>query len=342
MKAIRFEQPGEPDVLRLVDVPDLKPGPGEVLVAVCAAGVNRADLMQRRGLYPPPAGASDILGLEAAGHIAALGPGAPGSAASAPFSVGQSVMALLSGGGYAEQVVVPVGQVMAVPTSVSALHAGAIPEAFLTAYLNLFHLGGLPFAPEAGEGAGRSVLIHGGASGVGTAALQLCRAAGVTAYCTVGDDDRGARCVALGARAALNYRSTDWAEKLQSATDGRGVDVVLDCIGGSYLDRNLRSLAIDGRLVIIGLQGGTHANLDLAVVLRRRIQVIGSTLRPLSTARKAALCSDFAARALPLFDRGLLAPIVDCVMPLSEAAAAHRAMDGAHFGKIILQVGAAG
>jgi len=333
MKAILFDQPGGPEVLRLGDTPAPVCGPDEVLITVAATAVNRADVLQRLGNYAPPPGTSSILGLEAAGHIAAVGPDAASSAM--PLRVGQPVMALLAGGGYAEQVAVPVGQVMPVPAGLSLVQAAAIPEVFLTAYLNLFQLGGLRFSPS---GAPQRALVHGGASGVGTAALLLCRAAGVTADCTVGDDERAQKCRELGAKNGWNYKTTDWLAAIEQETGGRGVDLVLDCIGGSYLDRNLRALSLDGRLVCIGLIGGSRAELDLGLLLRRRAQVIGSTLRALSLGRKAALCRDFTAQILPLFETGVLRPIIDRVMPLAEAAAAHRALDEAHLGKIVLAV----
>lgn len=339
MKAIHFAAPGDPEVLQLVDQPDPTLRPGEVLIAVSAAGVNRADVMQRRGLYPPPPGASAILGLEVAGHILAIaptpteaGPAAPPSAM--PIAVGQAVMALLAGGGYAEKVAVPAAQVMPIPAGISLEAAGALPEVFLTAYLNLFMLGGLPWR----DGRPATVLIHGGASGVGTAALQLCRAAGVTAFCTVGDDARAERCRDLGAAAAWNYRQVDFQAAVMESTGGSGVSLILDCIGGDYLDRNLRALSADGRLVLIGLMGGTQASVDLGLLLRRRIQIIGSTLRPLPPLRKAQLVSEFTQRALPLFATGELQPVIEQVFPLGEAAAAHRALDAAHFGKLVLRI----
>ena len=334
MKAIHFDQPGEPDVLRWVDCPDPTLKPGEVLIRVRSAGVNRADVLQRRGMYPPPTGSSPILGLEAAGHVLAIAASEGGTDPVLPpwLQVGQPVMALLAGGGYAEQVAVPRGQVMPIPSGVSMEQAGAVPEVFLTAYLNLFRLGGLPFR----TGQSARVLVHGGASGVGTAAIQLCRAAGLTVYCTVGDSDRAKRCEQLGAAAAWNYQSQDFQAQVTAATAGSGVDLILDCIGASYLDRNLRSLAMDGRLVIIGLMGGAQANLDLGLLLRRRIQIMGSTLRALPLDRKASLCAEFSDRALPLFARGELQPIVDRTVPMADAAVAHRAIDQAHFGKITL------
>lgn len=333
MRAILFDKPGDPEVLRLGDAPEPVLSDGEVLIEVAATAVNRADLMQRRGLYPPPPGASPILGLEVAGTIAALGPGVSSSV----FTVGQKVMALLAGGGYAERVTVAAAQVLPVPAGLSLQQAAGIPEVFLTAYLNLFRLGGLPFSEGQGPAASApSVLIQGGASGVGSAALQLCRVAGITTYCTVGDDSRMADCAALGAARVWNYKSTDFSTAIAQATGGHGVDVILDCVGASYLERHLNSLALDGRLVCIGLQGGSRAELDLGLLLRRRIQIIGSTLRALPVARKAALCRDFAARVLPFFDSEQLRPIIDRVLPIAEAAAAHRLLDGPHVGKIIL------
>lgn len=339
MKAIHFDQPGEPDVLRWVDCPDPALKPGEALIQVRSAGVNRADVLQRRGMYPPPTGSSPILGLEAAGHVLAIADSADSKDAAAAarpawLQVGQPVMALLAGGGYAEQVAVPLGQVMPIPTGVSMEQAGALPEVFLTAYLNLFRLGGLPFR----TGQSARVLVHGGASGIGTAAIQLCRSAGLTVYCTVGDSDRAKRCEQLGAAAAWNYQQADFHAQVMAATAGSGVDLILDCIGASYLDRNLRSLATDGRLVVIGLMGGTQADLDLGLLLRRRIAIIGSTLRALPLARKASLCSEFAARALPLFEQGDLQLVVDQTFAMADAAAAHRAIEQAHFGKIALRL----
>lgn len=336
MKAILFDRPGGPEKLYLGEAPEPLCRDGEVLIAVHAAGVNRADIMQRRGLYPPPPGASPLLGLEVSGHLAALPAGACGAAG--PLALGQPVMALLAGGGYAEKVAVPAEQVMPVPQNLSLEQAAAIPEVFLTAYLNLFILGGLRFEPALSPSNRQAVLIHGGASGVGTAAILLCHAAGIAAYCTVGDDGRAQALRELGARAAWNYKTTDWPAAIVAATDGRGVDRVLDCIGGSYLSRNLAALAEDGKLVLIGLQGGSQAELDLGLLLRRRLQVIGSTLRALPLARKAALCREFATRVLPLFATGQLHPVLDRVLPLAEAAAAHRALDEPHLGKIILKV----
>jgi len=340
MQAILFDQPGEPEVMYLGEAAAPPCGPDEVRILVRATAVNRADTMQRRGLYPPPPGASTLLGLEAAGEISELGSAL--TPATSHLRVGQRVMALLAGGGYAAEVVVPSAQVMPSPAALTDPQAAAIPEAFLTAYLNLFVLGGLEFpavgaAPPA-QNAEKMALIHGGASGVGTAALQLLRVAGVRSYCTVGADDRAQSCRDLGAAAAWNYHATDFVSAALTATEKRGIDVVLDCVGASYLARNLRLLGPDGRLVCIGLQGGNRAELDLSMLLSRRIQVIGSTLRPLPLQRKAALIADFAARALPRFDSGELRPIVDRILPLSQAPEAHRALDGHHIGKIVMTV----
>ncbi len=334
MKAILVKSPGGPEQLYLGDAPVPTYGDDEILIAVQATAINRADVLQRRGAYPPPPGASSILGLEVAGHIAALGPAV--ARGSEGFAVGQPVMALLGGGGYAEYAAVPQGQVMPVPAELSVKEAAAIPEVFLTAYLNLFHLGGLPFSHEGSREPRHRVLVHGGASGVGTAALQLCREAGITVYCTVGDTERAEALKRLGASVVWNYKTTDWLDALLTESGGRGVDVVLDCIGASYLGRNLSALALDGRLVCIGLIGGSRAELDLEVLLKRRLQIVGSSLRPLPAARKAALCRDFAARVLPLFASGRLRPVIERVLPFAEAAAAHRALDEAHVGKIVL------
>lgn len=331
MRAVLFDRAGDPEVLYIGETSPPSCGPDEVRIAVAATAVNRADLMQRRGLYPPPRGASPILGLEVAGRVLEVG-----ASAASRFSPGQRVMALLSGGGYAEEAVAPAGQVMPAPEHLSDEESAALPEVFLTAFLNVFILGGLRF--EKGGATGRVVLVHGGASGVGTAALQLLRVAGATAFCTVGSDERVASCRELGAAAAWNYQSSDFVAALHEATAGRGADLILDVVGGSYLERNLRCLTLDGKLVCIGLQGGARAELDLALLLGRRLQVIGSTLRALPPERKAQLVRAFSEKALPLFTTGELRPIVDRVLPLESAAEAHRALDQHHVGKIVLRV----
>ncbi|MCS6914564.1 MAG: NAD(P)H-quinone oxidoreductase [Myxococcales bacterium] len=332
MRAILVDNEGE---LVLGEVPDPVCGDDELRIEVRATAVNRADLLQRRGLYPPPEGASPILGLEAAGRVLEAGP----AARAAGFAVGQRVMALLAGGGYAEQVTMPFCQAMPVPARLSDEEAAAVPEAFLTAFLNLFLLGGLPWRGEGkGETPPPTVLIHGGASGVGTAALQLCRASGVTALCTVGSQERGVRCQALGAAFFWDYHRGDFAPAVLAYTEGRGVDLVLDCIGGPYLEQNLRVLRPEGRLVCIGLQGGSRGELDLALLLRRRLTVRGSTLRALPVARKGALVQRFSQTVLPLLATGEVVPVIDRVLPLTQAAAAHQALQGPHVGKIVLRV----
>lgn len=265
MRAIVIDRPGGEDAMRVGELPAPVPGPGELLVRVAAAAVNRADLLQRQGLYPPPPGASPVLGLECAGTVAAVGPGAAG------WSAGERVMALLAGGGYAEQVAVPAVCAMRVPARLSLEEAAAVPEVFLTVFLNVFQLGALP--------AGGWVLVHGGGSGIGTAAIQMVKAAGGHILVTAGTDEKCRRCIELGADAAVNYRTGDFAAEAKAATGGAGVDVVLDSIGAPYLAKNLASLASGGRLVLIGLMGGAKAEIGLGELLVRRLSVIGSTLR---------------------------------------------------------------
>ncbi|MCC6642807.1 MAG: NAD(P)H-quinone oxidoreductase [Deltaproteobacteria bacterium] len=325
MRAIVVDRPGAEDAMRLGDVQTPVAGPGEILVRVAAAAVNRADLLQRQGLYPPPPGASPVLGLECAGTVAAVGAGVTG------WQVGERAMALLAGGGYAEQVVVPAVCAMKVPARLSFEEAAAVPEVFLTVFLNLFQLGALP-------GAGWA-LVHGGGSGIGTAAIQMAKQAGAHVVVTAGTDEKCRRCIALGADAAINYRTGDFAAEAKTLTGGAGVDVVLDSIGASYLAKNLASLATGGRLVVIGLMGGAKGEISLGDLLVRRLSVIGSTLRTRPAAEKGALVSAFVARFGPALEDGRLRPVVDRVLPLSEAPAAHRAMKASeHFGKIVLRV----
>jgi putative PIG3 family NAD(P)H quinone oxidoreductase len=326
MRAVVFDRPGDEGVLRLADGAALpEPAAGEVRIRVQATSVNRADLLQRRGLYPPPPGASEVLGLECSGEVAALGAGVR------RFAVGQRVMALLPGGGYAEEALVDAGSVMAVPDTLSLEEAGAFPEVFLTAFLGLFQLGQPP--PRS------TVLVHGGSGGVGTAAIRLGVEAGLRVLVTAGGEERCGRCRALGASAAFDHRAGDFTDGVLSETAGQGVAVVLDCIGARYLDANLRVLATGGRLVEIGLQGGARAEIDLAVLLRRRLSVIGSTLRARPVSEKAALVEAFEARFGPALIAGRLRPVVDRVLPLADAAEAHRLMQtGGHFGKIVLRV----
>lgn len=325
MRAVIFDQPGDESVLRLGEAPAPALGPGDVRIRVRATAVNRADLLQRQGLYPPPPGASPILGLECAGEIAEVGTEA------GTWRVGERVMALLAGGGYAEEAVVDAGSVLRVPDALSDDEAGAFPEVFLTAFLNIFMLGEVPD--------GGSVLVHGGGSGVGTAAISLCREAGVRILVTAGSDEKCARCREHGADVAINYRAGDFAPAVLAATGGKGVNVVLDAIGARYLAGNLASLGLDGRLVIIGLMGGTRSEIDLASLMIKRQRVIGSTLRTRSAAEKAAIVRAFRERFGAALDAGRLRPALDRVLPLAEAGTAHRVMKASeHFGKIGLRV----
>lgn len=325
MRAVVFNQPGDETVLRVGDVPRPALGPDDIRIRVRAAAVNRADLLQRQGLYPPPPGASTILGLECAGEVVEVGANVRG------WRAGDRAMALLPGGGYAEEAVVHAGSAMHVPASLSDDEAGAMPEVFLTAFLNIFLLGEVP--------AGGSVLVHGGGSGVGTAAISLCKEAGVRVLVTAGSEAKCQRCRDHGADVAINYRAGDFAPAVRDATGGTGVNVVLDCVGGRYLTSNLASLAVDGRLVVIGLIGGTRGELDLASLLLKRLRVIGSTLRGRGNADKAAIVDAFLRRFGAAIDAGRLRPVVDRVLPLDQAAEAHRAMQASeHFGKIVLRV----
>jgi putative PIG3 family NAD(P)H quinone oxidoreductase len=325
MKAIVVETPGDPEVMHLAEVPDPTPGPGEVLVRARATAVNRADTLQRRGFYPPPPGVSEIIGMEVAGEVAALGEGVEG------WRPGDRVMALLAGGGYAELVAVPAAQLMPIPAGLSWAEAAAIPEVFLTAHDNLFTRGRLV--------EGESVLIHGGAGGVGTAAIQLAQRAGARVLVTAGSAHKLERCRELGADAGINHREEDFPARVRELTGGRGADLILDVMGASYLARNLDALAPGGRLVVIGLQGGATAEIDLNQMLRRRLSVIATTLRGRPLEQKAEIVRRFVEEALPGFDDGALRPVVDRVLPLAEAAAAHRAMEaGENVGKIVLAV----
>ncbi len=329
MRAILFDQPGDESVLRLGEAPRPTLQPGEIRIRVAAAGVNRADLLQRRGLYPPPPGASPILGLECAGWVTEVSPDVT------TFSPGQRVMALLAGGGYAEEAVVHAGNAMPIPECLSMDEGAATPEAFLTAHLNLIELG----EPGPGDWA----LIHGGSGGVGTAALQLARVAGARVITTAGSSERCRRCLELGAEVAVDYHDEDFVARVTEATDGRGARVVLDHLGASYLPRNLECLATGGRLVLIGTMGGRTGELDLSLVLRRRLTLIGSTLRARPAGEKAGLVARFLQRFGNDLADGRIEPVIDRVLPLAEAAEAHRTMAaGEPFGKIVLEVTAAG
>ena len=325
MRAVTASGPGGPDVLSVAELPDPEPGPGEVAIAVAATAVNRADLLQRMGFYPPPAGAPDVLGLECSGTIAALGPGVE------EWEVGDEVCALLAGGGYASRVVVPAGQVMPVPAGLDLVTAAAVPEVACTVWSNVFMVAGLQ--PR------ENLLVHGGAGGIGTFAIQLASQLGARVFTTGGTPEKLAACAALGADVTINYREDDFVEVVRERTDGHGADVVLDNMGAKYLARNVDVLATEGRLVIIGMQGGTRAELDIATLLRKRGAVIATTLRSRPTAEKAAICAAVVEHVWPLIAEGLVRPIVHGTMPLEEIRAAHELMEsGEHTGKIVLTV----
>ena len=324
MRCVEIVRPGGPEVLRLTERPDPVPGAGEVLVDVAAAGVNRPDVLQRLGSYPPPPGASDLPGLEVAGHVASVGPGVT------TLRPGDTVCALVSGGGYASRCVAPVPQCLPVPAGLDLVAAAALPETFFTVWTNVFERGGLK--------AGETALFHGGTSGIGTTAIQLALARGARVLVTVGSDEKCRACVALGAEHAINYRTTDFVAAVHAHTGGRGVDLILDIMGGSYVPRNLAALAVDGRLVQIGLlEGEPMAAVDLRRVLGRRLTLTGSTLRARSVEEKGRIADALHREVWPLVSAGRVKPLVAATFPLAEAAAAHRLMESsAHVGKIVL------
>jgi putative PIG3 family NAD(P)H quinone oxidoreductase len=329
MRAAVFDHPGDEEVLRVAEVQAPSLGEREVRIAVAGAGVNRADLLQRRGFYPPPLGTSEIIGLECAGTIIETGAGV------VDLAPGNRVMALLTGGGYATETVVPSVCVMRTPQKLTDLEAAAVPEVFITAFLNIFLIGGLE--------SGSTTLVHGGSGGVGTAAIQLAKRIGARVFVTAGSEDRCQACLDLGADAAFNYREDDFSAASIDATDGRGVDVVLDCIGGPYLDHHLDVLAPDGRLVVIGLQGGAQAELDLSRLLRKRLSIIGSTLRARKVDDKGRIIETFIERFGPDLETGAIRPIVDRVLPIEEVADAHRLLAaGEIFGKLVLEMSEVG
>jgi putative PIG3 family NAD(P)H quinone oxidoreductase len=327
MRAILIREPGDEDVLTVGDAPPPPLGDADVRIRVATTAVNRADLLQRQGLYPPPPGVPNVLGLECAGTVTEVGPAARG------LAVGERVMALLPGGGYAEEVTVHHGAVLRVPAAMTDEQAGAFPEVFLTAFSNVF-------MPALGAlGPGQAALVHGGGGGVGTASIALCREAGNPCFVTVGSDEKARRCRELGATAAINYRTEDFAERVQALTDGAGVAVVLDHIGAKYFAKNLASLAIGGRLVEIGLMGGAQSELNLALLLARRLAVVGSTLRTRPVEEKAAIVRGLVDRFGGALEAGRLKPEIHAVLPLERAADAHRMMKASeHFGKIVLRV----
>jgi putative PIG3 family NAD(P)H quinone oxidoreductase len=326
MRAVIATEPGGPEVLTVTELPDLVPGSGEVVLDVVATAVNRADLLQRQGHYPPPPGASEIIGLECSGRVVAVG------ADVERWSPGDEVCALLAGGGYAEQVLVPAGQLMPLPPGVDVETAAALPEVACTVWSNVFMVAHL--RPE------ETLLVHGGGGGIGTFAIQLAHALGARVVTTAGSPEKLEVCRSLGADVAVNYREQDFVEEVRAATDGRGADVVLDNMGAKYLGRNVEALAIEGRLVIIGMQGGTKGELDIAALLRKRGAVIATALRSRPVDEKAAICAAVAEHVWPLVGSGDVKPIVAERFPLAEAAAAHRAVeDGTNIGKVLLTTG---
>jgi putative PIG3 family NAD(P)H quinone oxidoreductase len=323
MTAVEITRPGPPDVLKATERPDPVPGPNEILIAVEAAGVNRPDVMQRRGHYPPPPGASDLPGLEVAGTVAALGPGVEG------WREGDRVCALLAGGGYATRCVAPAPQCLPIPAPLDAVHAAAIPETFFTVWTNVFERGRLR--------EGESALFHGGSSGIGTTAIQLASARGARVFATAGSDEKCRACEALGAERCINYKREDFVQAILSLTGGRGVDLVLDMVGGDYVARNLAALATEGRLVQIGLMSGEAAPLDFRRLLVKRLTVTGSTLRPRSVQQKGQIAEALRREVWPLLEAGRVTPQVYRTFPLAEAAAAHALMESSgHIGKIVL------
>lgn len=325
MKAIEIAAPGGPEVLRPGERPMPKPAEGEVLIKVAAAGVNRPDVEQRKGTYPPPPGASDIPGLEIAGTVVALGSGANG------LKLGDEVCALVSGGGYAEYCTAPAAQCLPVPKGLGMAEAAALPETFFTVWQNVFDRARLK--------AGETILIHGGSSGIGTTAIQMAKAMGARVLATAGSDEKCAACKKLGADRAINYNTEDFVEVVQAETKKKGADVILDMVGGSYFERNIAALAIEGRLSVIALLGGRDAKLDLGLLLRKRLTVVGSVLRARPVAEKAAVAEALRRNIWPLIASGKIKPVIDSTFPLADAAKAHARMEtSAHVGKIVLKV----
>jgi putative PIG3 family NAD(P)H quinone oxidoreductase len=323
MKAIAISQPGGPEVLRAVELGIPAPGPDEVLIEVAAAGVNRPDLMQREGKYPPPSGASEIPGLEVSGVVSATGDNV------VRWKKGDAVCALVSGGGYAEFCVAPAGQCLPVPQSVDVVSAAAIPETFFTVWVNAFDRGHLR--------AGETFLVHGGASGIGTAAIQMARAFGARVFATAGTEEKCRACEKLGAERAINYRTEDFVEVLTSITAGRGIDVIMDMVGGEYFERNIDLLALEGRLLQIAVLHGTKASMNLLKLLRQRLTVSGSTLRSRPVREKEQIARALEGSVWPLVDSGTIRPVIHTQRPLADAADAHRVLEeGRHVGKVLL------
>lgn len=325
MQCIEISQPGGPEVLVLADREAPRAEAGELLIEVVAAGVNRPDVMQRRGLYPAPPGASDLPGLEVAGTVAAVGAGVSG------WQVGDRVCALTNGGGYAQYVTAPAGQCLPVPEGIDLVAAAGLPETCFTVWTNVFDRGRLQ--------PGESLLVHGGSSGIGTTAIQIARALGATVYATAGSEEKCRACEALGASRAINYRDQDYREVLDTLTAGAGVDVILDMVGGDYINRNIQLAAVDGRIVNIAYQAGFEATVNFVPVLLKRLTLTASTLRPQSAEAKAVIAASLRERVWPLLEQGEFKPVIAATFPLAEASAAHELMESSrHIGKIILRV----
>jgi putative PIG3 family NAD(P)H quinone oxidoreductase len=323
MRAVIATEPGGPEVLTVTDLDDPVPASGEVVIDVAATAVNRADTLQRQGFYPPPPGASEVLGLECSGTVSAVGDGVD------QWQVGDEVCALLAGGGYAEKVAVPAGQVMPVPDGIDLVTAGALPEVACTVWSNVFMVAGLQ--PD------ETLLVHGGAGGIGTMAIQLAHALGARVLTTAGSTEKLEFCWSLGADVTINYRERDFVEEVRAATDGRGADVILDNMGASYLGRNVDALATEGRLVIIGMQGGTKGELNIGKLLSKRGAVVATSLRARPVEEKAAICAAVVEHVWPLVADGSVKPVVDTVLSLEKAGEAHRLMEeSGHIGKIVL------
>ncbi|MEU8887230.1 NAD(P)H-quinone oxidoreductase [Streptomyces sp. NPDC048442] len=325
MHAITIPEPGGPDALVWAEVPDPVPNEGEVLVEVAASAVNRADLLQRQGFYDPPPGASRYPGLECSGRIVALGAGVHG------WAVGDEVCALLAGGGYAQKVAVPAGQLLPVPDGLDLVTAAALPEVAATVWSNVFMIAHLR--------PGETLLVHGGASGIGTMAIQLAKAVGARVAVTAGGPEKLARCAELGADILIDYREQDFVQELRKATDGKGADVILDIIGAKYLDQNVKALATSGRLAIIGLQGGVKGEVNLNTLLRKRAAITATSLRSRPLGEKAAIVAAVREHVWPMIAAGRVRPVVDRVLPMEQASEGHKALDeGGHIGKILLTV----
>ena len=326
MRAIEIAGFGGPEVLRETQRPVPVPKPGELLIAVQASGVNRPDVLQRKGLYPMPPGVSDLPGLEVAGTVAG---GSAEDLAAAGLALGDAVCALVAGGGYAEQCVAPAGQCLPVPQGLTMLQAASLPETVFTVWQNVFHIAGLK--------AGEILLVQGGSSGIGVTAIQLAKAAGCTVIVTAGSDDKCAACVALGADHAINYRSQDFVAETLRLTGGQGANVVLDMVGGDYIGRELKCLADDGRLALIAVQGGVKSEIDAGLLLRKRLAIVGSTLRPRSIAYKTLLAQALRRTVWPWLEAGRVKPVIHQVFPAARAADAHALMESStHVGKIVL------